>query len=730
MFNLTKRIVTGIFVLGCLASSSMGQVQSIQVSGSQVEYNALRSVGLGEHVRIEKLRIPDGFVDLELNRVEVLTSDAQLWVGTKEGIVPMDRPDVVLLSGIIAGNPDSLAYIAVSPFGTNGFVDLNGELVSISSGPYARGKNLLESLEAAWMSNVIDPENGPEPCGYTPGDTALEPSGPMIEYVPDVSRGAGACRVAGIAIETDWEFTDRMFGGNTQASSAYAITLIGAISEIYERDMNVRLSIPFLRVWGDDSDPYSPAAGDPLDLVRNEWNANMTSVDRTVVHYLTGRQDVWYGGIAYLSVLCNSSFGYGVSAHLAGSFPYPLVDHNGGNWDVVVVSHELGHNFGTGHTHDSYSPPIDGCGNGDCSDAFGGTIMSYCHTCSGGLSNIVLGFHPRVQDAIIGFMDSIEGSCNLQGEGISAADDAVETLENQPIQIDALGNDESQSCESFSLDSFDSTSSAGGSIELLTGQGPGGRDLFLYTPATDFDGLDTFGYSIVGTGASASAVVSVDVRALRPADTRLNPVDGLRVKYYELVNPSVLPDFDTLIPYDQDVSTAIDYPSTGGNFMTSGRADEVGVVITGYVLAIADGVYTFTTNSDDGSKLFIGDELVVNNDGLHGMVKRSGTIPLATGWHQIRIEFFENGGGAGLISTIEGPGFDEIALEGLILSHEASEQCSPADLNADGTLNFFDISAFLTHFSAQDPVADFTGDGVFNFFDISAFLEVFAAGCP
>ncbi len=59
-------------------------------------------------------------------------------------------------------------------------------------------------------------------------------------------------------------------------------------------------------------------------------------------------------------------------------------------------------------------------------------------------------------------------------------------------------------------------------------------------------------------------------------------------------------------------------------------------------------------------------------------------------------------------------------------------ECSvcPADLNGDGVLNFFDISAFLGAFGAGDPVADFTGDGVFNFFDISAFLSAFSAGCP
>ena len=52
------------------------------------------------------------------------------------------------------------------------------------------------------------------------------------------------------------------------------------------------------------------------------------------------------------------------------------------------------------------------------------------------------------------------------------------------------------------------------------------------------------------------------------------------------------------------------------------------------------------------------------------------------------------------------------------------------DINCDGLLNFFDISAFLTAYNAMDPRADFSGDGFFNFFDISAFLAQYSAGCP
>lgn len=56
--------------------------------------------------------------------------------------------------------------------------------------------------------------------------------------------------------------------------------------------------------------------------------------------------------------------------------------------------------------------------------------------------------------------------------------------------------------------------------------------------------------------------------------------------------------------------------------------------------------------------------------------------------------------------------------------------CGPADLTGDGVLNFFDVSAFLSAFGAQDSAADLTGDSVYNFFDVSVFLSTFSMGCP
>lgn len=711
---------------------ALGQVQVRQITGAQLAHDQLKSVLPGEHVRVERFVMPDGQVDLELDRFEVLTDDAQLVVGVQGQQHELPRPEVILLSGIVAGDAQSQAFLAISPYGTNGFIEQHGELISVSTGPYAQGKDLAEALKAVRMDEAIDAgAAGPvSACGYTMGDAKLEPVGPMVERPRSTARGTTTCRIATVAIDTDWEYTDRLFSGDTDASAAYLITLMGAISEIYERDFNVRLAVPYLRVWGDDSDPYTLAL-DPLDQVRAHWNASMDSIERNTTHYFTGRDDMSYGGVAYVGALCFQSFAYGVSGYLDGSFPYPLIDFNYGNWDVLVASHELGHNFGTGHTHDvgSYDPIIDGCGNGDCSNPFGGTIMSYCHGCQGGLSNIQLNFHPRVINTVVGFLDDV--ACDLASEGVTAAADTVTTIEDFAIDIDAMSNDAAQSCDPFAFQSVDSMTMMGGTVELLAGQGPAGRDLFRYTPPEGFTGDDQFSYSILSDQGVLEATVGIIVRPLRDADQRINPLAGLSLTYYQLDAPEVLPDFTTLDPLqDAEVSDTIFYPSTLGAFINSGLSDNVGAVFEGFVWAFIDGEYTFTTESDDGSRLYIGDELVVDNDGLHGMQLRGGSVPLRAGHHKIRIEFFEAGGGAGLNATMAGPSLPQQHLSGILLSHNGQGPCSIADINADQVVNFFDISEFLGLFNDADPSVDFNDDGRFNFFDVSTFLTAFNQGCP
>jgi len=75
------------------------------------------------------------------------------------------------------------------------------------------------------------------------------------------------------------------------------------------------------------------------------------------------------------------------------------------------------------------------------------------------------------------------------------------------------------------------------------------------------------------------------------------------------------------------------------------RADRFAFEFYGYIKIAKDGIYTFYTQSDDGSRLFIDDEEVVDNDGDHGTVEKSGKAALKKGLHKIRVTYFDSGGG-------------------------------------------------------------------------------------
>jgi hypothetical protein len=125
-------------------------------------------------------------------------------------------------------------------------------------------------------------------------------------------------------------------------------------------------------------------------------------------------------------------------------------------------------------------------------------------------------------------------------------------------------------------------------------------------------------------------------------------VNGLNYEYYE-GDWEQLPDFDLLTPLEV---------GTVNNFDISGAAaeDYFGYRFTGYIDIATEGTYTFYTSSDDGSQLFIGETLVVDNDGQHAPQEVSGIIYLTVGKHEIEVTYFEWIVGQVLTVSYEGPG--------------------------------------------------------------------------
>jgi hypothetical protein len=118
-------------------------------------------------------------------------------------------------------------------------------------------------------------------------------------------------------------------------------------------------------------------------------------------------------------------------------------------------------------------------------------------------------------------------------------------------------------------------------------------------------------------------------------------VAALRFDYYEGTWPK-LPDFASLTAV---LTGTMAVPSLG----PQKRGDNFGFRITGFVNVPADEERIFYTSSDDGSRLYIGNQLVVDNDGPHGMQERSGKILLQKGLHAITVDYYDSTGDQQLV---------------------------------------------------------------------------------
>ena len=87
----------------------------------------------------------------------------------------------------------------------------------------------------------------------------------------------------------------------------------------------------------------------------------------------------------------------------------------------------------------------------------------------------------------------------------------------------------------------------------------------------------------------------------------------------------------------------------------AGRNENIIVRLDGFIHVPGAGVHRFLVGSDDGSRLFVGDRLVVDNDGNHGHTERHGEIDLPAGVHPIRIEYFQGSGGSSLDAQVARP---------------------------------------------------------------------------
>ena len=162
-------------------------------------------------------------------------------------------------------------------------------------------------------------------------------------------------------------------------------------------------------------------------------------------------------------------------------------------------------------------------------------------------------------------------------------------------------------------------------------------------------------------GFLPSGVLAVALSKMihKPA-CRVDPVEpGLNFSYYE-GNYQETAAFADSKPVDEGRCENFD-------ISVAKRGDEFGLQFTGYFKAPEEGVYQFWTKSDDGSRLFIDSELIVDNDGVHGAVFAKGPVALKAGYHEIKVLYFENQAAEMLEVSVTSPGGQRELIKGNFL---------------------------------------------------------------
>jgi hypothetical protein len=367
---------------------------------------------------------------LVLEPFEVFASDARIVLHRTDGDITMKVPANRYFQGHVEGRLASRVYIAALEGGeVRGLVSSGGEYWVVG------GRALAKSSDWRLESRRVeaDVELGFDAAAFECGTDSLPPvadqSAPRdVEKRAAIPATKSAAYTARIAVETDNEFFNK-FGNETDATN-YVADIIAFSSMLYSAEVSTSWLLQYLSLWAPgETDPWAQSnPGCGLYEFGRYWNDNRQAVSRTTTAFFSGKSST--SGIAWVGVLCSGGFNVNLGTSCSGLTPaidnyggaYAYIGGMNGNfdinnpgvlWDIVAVTHEVGHNFNSRHTH-CYSgvggnaDPVDGCYSGECgtSGCFCGTgglpsgcpgggqgcgtIMSYCHQLSPGMSNLSL----------------------------------------------------------------------------------------------------------------------------------------------------------------------------------------------------------------------------------------------------------------------------------------------------------------------------------------------------
>ncbi|MEY3369257.1 MAG: hypothetical protein RI973_2412, partial [Bacteroidota bacterium] len=337
-----------------------------------------------EHIRLQLPVGPNNsMLELWLYRAEITTPEFELRTSAGNGTLFPYREGLYYW-GIVKGDENSLAAIAINQGEVMGFV-------SIGNDNFVIGKLQDKDSRYHVFYKEADLKMTPDfACGTDDElhNMGKEPSG-------TVEKAADNCVKMYIEIDNDLVVAK---GGVTQATD-YVLGAFSQVAILYANEA-VNFTVNAIFAWN-TTDPYTgTTTSNYLTQFRTYLNGNFNGD----LAHLVGTQG--NGGIAYLDVLCNKAYGVGYSDVNLTYSNVPTY-----SWTIEVLTHEIGHNLGSNHTHacvwNGNNTPLDCCGynagygESSCGTGYsctipnptnGGTIMSYCHLLSGVGINFNNGF--------------------------------------------------------------------------------------------------------------------------------------------------------------------------------------------------------------------------------------------------------------------------------------------------------------------------------------------------
>jgi len=157
-----------------------------------------------------------------------------------------------------------------------------------------------------------------------------------------------AVEMADIAFDADFEFYQKN-ANNVGLTIADIEDVLNGVEVVYQRDVDICFNITHIIVRSSSNDPYTSSNPETLlNQFRSEWNAHQGGITRDQAHLMTGRNMTGGTiGIAWLTVVCNRLWAYGLSeSRYTSNF----------NNRIALTAHETGHNWSAEHCN----------GNGDC----------------------------------------------------------------------------------------------------------------------------------------------------------------------------------------------------------------------------------------------------------------------------------------------------------------------------------------------------------------------------